>query len=238
MKHARSVNRALDILLEFVDQPVQSAADLQQKLVLPRPTLYRMLASLEERGLIHSFGDPRQYCLGAQIAKLSQAWSESFELGMRSQPVLATLTAATNETATLFMPYDTERRILVRQVSSMQPLSYALRQGDTMPYTTGAAGKAILAYLPAERREALLANLNAAERLKIDAALKDIQTDGYWISHGERQMGGVAIAVPVLDHRGFSVGSIALLLPEQRLTASSKEQFVNLLLEAGRALSQ
>ena len=46
-KPVRSVDRAVDIVLAFVDTPVMGVAELQQRLELPRPTLYRMLSALE-----------------------------------------------------------------------------------------------------------------------------------------------------------------------------------------------
>ena len=56
-KPVRSVDRAVDIVLAFVDNPVVGVAELQQRLELPRPTLYRMLSAFEQKGLVSWFGE-------------------------------------------------------------------------------------------------------------------------------------------------------------------------------------
>ena len=55
----RSVERAIDVLFSFTQQePVLDIPALQQRTGLSRPTLYRLLRTLESRGLIYSFGNP------------------------------------------------------------------------------------------------------------------------------------------------------------------------------------
>lgn len=61
--------------------------ELQQRLELPRPTLYRMLSALEQKGLVSWFGDPRRYRLGHKVLELSGSWQRSFNLVEISQPV-------------------------------------------------------------------------------------------------------------------------------------------------------
>lgn len=51
----RSVERAIDVLFSFTQQePVLDIPALQQRTGLSRPTLYRLLRTLESRGLIYS----------------------------------------------------------------------------------------------------------------------------------------------------------------------------------------
>ncbi|MFX4914304.1 helix-turn-helix domain-containing protein, partial [Acinetobacter baumannii] len=80
-----------------------NALELQERLDLPKPTVYRLLAGLVPRGLIYSYGDPRQYRLGVNALKLAHAWSQSFEIGSESEPVLNALSSRTGETAALFL---------------------------------------------------------------------------------------------------------------------------------------
>src|SRR5262245_48751555 len=151
----RAVDRAVDILLEFIDRPKMSAVEIQKRLKLPKPTVYRLLAGLQERGLVYSDGDPRQYRLGTSVLMLSRAWSRSFDLAAESEPRLIALSERTGETAALFLRHGAQERILVRHVRSPSPLNYSLDVGAVSPLIVGAAGKAILAFLPEQEAKAI-----------------------------------------------------------------------------------
>ena len=72
----RSVERAIDVLFSFTQQePVLDIPALQQRTGLSRPTLYRLLGTLESSGLIYSFGNPRRFQLGARTGLLASTWT-------------------------------------------------------------------------------------------------------------------------------------------------------------------
>ena len=72
----RSVERAIDVLFSFTQQePVLDIPALQQRTGLSRPTLYRLLRTLESSGLIYSFGNPLRFQLGARIGLLASTWT-------------------------------------------------------------------------------------------------------------------------------------------------------------------
>ena len=67
----RSVERAVDILRCFDrESPILAVTDLQRRLGLSRPTLYRLLETLEGKGLVRSFGDPKRFQLGHGVVEL------------------------------------------------------------------------------------------------------------------------------------------------------------------------
>lgn len=239
MKPARSIDRATDILLEFIEHPTMNATDLHQNLRIPKPTLYRMLSGLEEKGLIHSFGDPRQYRLGPQILKLSEAWSNSIDLGVVSEPILASLNARTNETIVLFVPYGMNQRIAARQFRSSQALSYHLPPGDISPFTIGAAGKVMLAFFPEKKGARIWTQVKSeAARAALLSTLKQIRKNGYCVTNGDRAAGGCSVSAPILSQDGIALGSIALLMPESRLDLKTKALYVKLIVGAGREISR
>ena len=68
----RSVERAVDVLFSFnQDQPVLDLPALQERTGLSRPTLYRLLRTLEAKGLIYSFGSPLRFQLGPRFGLLA-----------------------------------------------------------------------------------------------------------------------------------------------------------------------
>src|SRR5947209_9081204 len=123
-KPVRSVDRAIDIVLAFIETPVMGIGEMQQRLELPRPTLYRMLSALEQRGLVSWFGEPRRYRLGQKVVELSKSWQRSFNLIEMSQPALERLWQACDETVMLFVANPPQGRMLVHEIRSSKPLYY------------------------------------------------------------------------------------------------------------------
>ena len=79
---------------------------------------------------------------------------------------------------------------------SPHPVRYALDMGSTLPLYLGAAGKAMMAFLPESEAEALIRNhqITALTRYvpktgALRKELKTIRRRGYAISNGERVEG-------------------------------------------------
>src|ERR1700694_3492490 len=63
----RAVDRALAVLLAFTANDDElSAVEIARRVGLSRPTLYRLLYTLERRGFIVSVAEPERFRLGGQ----------------------------------------------------------------------------------------------------------------------------------------------------------------------------
>ena len=70
----RAVVRALETLAAFRDgDPQLSASELLSRVKLTRPTLYRLLYTLEQAGFVQAIGEPQRF---ARIANRSPAPAE------------------------------------------------------------------------------------------------------------------------------------------------------------------
>ena len=99
----RAVDRAIAILQAFTsDKPAMSVIELQQRVGLSRPTLYRLLNTLVTRGLIRSEGDPQRFKLAHGIMQLSHVWLKGLDVTGIARPVIEGLRDTTGETAALF----------------------------------------------------------------------------------------------------------------------------------------
>ena len=68
----RAVDRAIAILQCFsADQPGLSVIEIQKRVGLSRPTLYRLLQTLAQRDLILADGNPQRFRLSHGVMKLS-----------------------------------------------------------------------------------------------------------------------------------------------------------------------
>lgn len=233
----RAVDRALDILLAFKPEDRQlTASDLLKRVDLSRPTLYRLLKTLELRGFVRAFGDPQQFQLGPAIAHLSHVWASGQDLTQAAQPMMRRLWEQTGETVALLVPQGQDR-ICVAEIPSAQALSFKRGVGHREKITLGASGKVILAFSP-EAGTHLAALLPEHEQIAYRREISRIHDVGYAVSKDELIQGAVAIAAPFFAGNSKVLGSLAVYGPSARVDEARIAQIVNLLLAESRELSK
>lgn len=232
----RAVDRALDILLAF--RPGESrisASELLRRVDLSRPTLYRLLRTLEQRGFVASTGEPQRFSLGPAVAQLSQAWSSGNDISELARPVMERLWEETEETVALLM-HSGRDRVCVAEIPSPQPLSFRRGVGHRENVTLGASGRAIIAFAP--NQALYLDQLPAERRQAYEVELKRIRADGYAVSREELIAGAIAMAAPVFMAGQQVVGSLAVYGPSVRIGEKQISHISELLLKASTQLSQ
>jgi len=235
----RAVERALDILMAFTSrEPELSAAALLQRVDLSRPTLYRLLRTLEHSGFVISHGDPQRFRLGPSVAHLVQVWSAGLDLQGLAQPMLRQLWQETGETVALYAR-DGLYRVCVAELPSAQPLSFRRGLGYRERLFVGASGRVILAHLQGVEKE-LAAYLRET---RTDAAryaknLEHIRRRGYEVSKGELVPGAVAVAAPYFGPGGQVAGAMTVFGPSTRMTALHIGRCAGELVRHTKSLSQ
>lgn len=234
----RAVDRAVAILQSFTaENPSMSVVELQRRVGLSRPTLYRLLNTLAATGLIQAEGDPQRFRLAHGVMRLAHAWLSGLEALDAARPIVEGLREASGETAALFVRRGAVR-VCALEYTSRQVLSISRGVGDTGHITQGASGKAILAFLPEAQRAALLDELpDDARRKHLLESLASARRNGFAISRGEVFAGAVALAAPYYDHGGEVAGSIGLFGPNARLSDDHVATHAKAVVEAARALS-
>jgi DNA-binding IclR family transcriptional regulator len=234
----RAVDRAIAILQCFsADQPSMSVVEIQKRVGLSRPTLYRLLHTLSSRGLIHSEGDPQRFMLAHGVMKLSHVWLKGLEVVVVARPIVEGLREATGETAALFRLQE-DHGICILECESRHVLSISRGVGDSLKITQGSTGKAILAFMEPHRQAEFLSHMpTGAQRAHLEQSLELARRNGYAISRGEIFVGAVAVSSPYFDHRGSVVGSVGLYGPNARISDDKLLEYGKLVCEAGRKIS-
>jgi DNA-binding IclR family transcriptional regulator len=238
MSSVRAVDRAIAILQCFsAEQPSMSVIEIQKRVELSRPTLYRLLHTLSTRGLVHAEGDPQRFKLAQGVMKLSHVWLKGLEVVNVARPILESLRDATGETAALFSLQE-DRGVCVLECESRHVLSISRGVGDSLSITQGATGKAMLAFMDTQRQAEFLHQIRQdVLRAPLEEGLKSAKANGYAISRGEIFVGAVAVSSPYYDHRGSVVGSVGLYGPNARVSDDKVVEFGKLVCEAGRKIS-
>lgn len=235
----RAVGRALEILLAFTSQDFElTAGELLKRVDLSRPTLYRLLYTLEEHGFIVSGGEPQKFRLGPSATKLAHVVTASQDVAVLAEPILRKIWNETSETVALFVPQGS-LRLCVAELASPQPLMFKRGVGYTERIVRGATGRAILAHMDVDAKELRSWVQGTGIDTKVlEAELAQTRKRGYSTSRNELIEGASAVAVPFFDRRGAVAGSIGVFGPEVRLHGAKQLAVANLLMEQALVLSE
>jgi IclR family transcriptional regulator, acetate operon repressor len=239
IKSVRAVDRAIEILQCFsVDKPSMSVVELQKKVRLSRPTLYRLLHTLTARGLVRAYGEPQRFALDYGVAQLGNVWMSALDATAAAGPIVAHLRDQTGETAALNVLRG-NLRICVLEMTNPNALSITWGIGRSEHVCRGASGKAILAFMSQEMVASAVETLpKASDRKRLIGDLARVREDGFALSRGEVIVGSIVIAAPCFDRSGSIFGSIGVAGPEARIDDDWIVRSTKLLLAGASELSR
>jgi len=234
----RSIRRALDILSLLTEEtPAVSIRDIMEATGLPKTTVLRLAHTLEQSGLL--WATKAGYMAGPGLWRWAHLAVRSWQLPPETQAMMRDLGARHQETVNLYVLRDVYR-VCVAQQQSSRALRHVVQVGDELPLWSGASAKVLLSDAP----EALLARV-AHRSPSGDGHLAtlrewaaDARRDGYAVSHGEREEGLSAVAVPVTGRSGAVVAALALSGPTLRFTPERVTEFEADLTTAAARMSE
>lgn len=228
----QSIDRAVAILRCFdARQPEIGISDLARRTGLSTSTVHRLLVSMVDNDLVRQSSD-RRYSLGPLVIQLGRNGGIPTTLLDAALPVATVARDEVDETVGIHELLPTGHRAVIDQVESRQELRRTYTELHVpLPIVHGAPGKAMLAFLPAERREWWLAQgidpatpTTIADPDLLRAQLAEIRERGWSYSDAERTPGIRAVAAPVFDHTGTVVGALAFSVPTVRMEGARVRQ--------------
>jgi len=233
----KSAARAIDIVEHVAAAPAPPTAQmLSDALDIPASSLSYLLGTLVTRGWLQA--ERRTYLIGPALAGLTARAPAS--PAERAAPVVRTLRTRLNETCGYYEARGPELVALVSEVGQ-QALRFAFAEGERGPLHAFAAGKALLAFGPADAREAYLAQPLARFTARTLADPDDLRADlahtaqrGWALADGEHTPGLVSLAVPV---PGVPLGALSVAVPAARWDDALQGRVLALLREAQATLT-
>lgn len=240
------MTKALKLLGMFADnRPRMGLTELAALSGLPKGTAHRLLIALEEEDLVLQDPESRKWGLGFGVMRLYHNFREQFSLFQIVTPWMQRLRDQFQETICLVVE-DSGHAICVERVDPHHELRLHTAVGSREPLHAGAGRKVLLAFLPEERRDQIIASMQLeaftprtvthAEQLRRD--LSEIRQQGYAITAGEHNPGAVAVAAPLLGPNGRLVASMSVTGPAVRLTPEKIDLILPCLLDASRQISR
>lgn len=219
LDQADSALRALRVLelLAGMEQPASLMA-IATAAQLSKTRAYRILRSLQDGGFVHHAGRSG-YRIGSRAIALAMLMSPRPALVQSTRPVLLRLAMASGETATLHLRSGSHRVLVLGEEAPRSALRRVVMFGERAPLTNGCSGTSILAHLPgAEAADVLTRHVRPENRLRLEAQLAEIRTQGFAISFSSNHEGLNGISTALLDPAdGYPLGSLAIAGPEQRM---------------------
>ena len=211
-----ALERGLNILRLFKRaRPAISPPEMARELNIPRSTVHRLVAALEEMGFLRRAEGGGAYALGPAVLNIGFEYLGSLDIVELSDPVLAALRDETNCSIHLAIRNGTGMIYLSRH-PSRGAITSNVSVGSTLPAHATVIGRVMLADLshgelaalyrdhPLEAHTAQTPTTLAA----LEALLAEDRRLGFALSRSYFEPGVTSVAAPVRDRTGRAVAAI------------------------------
>jgi len=228
----QAVDRAVQLLRAVAAaDTAPTAAELAQQSGVNRSTAWRLLATLEDHGLVER-DSGQGYSIGYGAVALAQCRSGSAALVRVARPALDRLAEDTQETVNVSVA----TRDAVVAIDQRDPQDALLRLDyltRPLPLHCTSNGKIVLSSMPGDQVDAILAGpLEAVtpktvvnpERLR--AIVERVRREGYATNEGELDLGVNGVSVGVHGDQRKLVAILSVSAPAHRLPSERLRQVV------------
>ncbi|MDD5287073.1 MAG: IclR family transcriptional regulator [Desulfuromonadaceae bacterium] len=234
----QAVVKAIELLEALAEDGARPTAQmLSTRLDLSRNKTFRLLATLETKGLIGRGEDNTTYCLGLQAFEMAQHILKSANLIRLAHPIMEELARKLDE-AVYITVMSNDEVLFLDMVDSFQEVKAVDLVGKRFPFFTNAAGKVIRSVSSIDLFHRAGRPRNLANPKELEKELDEIRKKGVAVDFGGLGEGVCAVAVVIRDYAGKVVGALTLLAPSFRMLQERLEkEVIPCMLEGGEQLS-
>ncbi len=220
----QSVENALDVLVVLSEEGEVRISQLSERLGLNKTSVFRLLATFENRGYVERENDSGKYRLGLAAYEMGQKFLLRMGLLRKARPVMERLSQECGESV-----YLTVRRgddvLFLDLVDTPQQIKIAPLLGRRFPLADSSVGQAFIAH----GDNGFSGGTEAIDKLRRYGAAYDV---------GGLGEGVTCAAVPLFAANSEVVGALALVGPAFRLSPARLEgTLLARLREAGEVVS-
>lgn len=237
-----TVEKALDLLDILTEEPSDATLPyLADKVGVSRNKAFRLLATLEMRGLVEREDWSGRYRLDIPAVELAQRFLKSASLIKHAHPVMEGL-ARKHAEAVYMTVLRGEEVLFLDMVDCDRQVKAAPLVGKRFPFFTNASGKAIKALesrnltdKPGKKRKI---NGTVPNLVELEMELNAIREKGVAIDSEGLGEGIISVAVAVRDYAGKVIGALTMLGPSFRMVTTRLEsEIIPSLMEGAEMLS-
>lgn len=230
-----------EYLSEAQGKPLTALADEMKQ---SPATVYRILVTLEVRGLVEFDRDEQVWHIGPRAFVIGARFLRRTSLVERARPIMRRLMEATGETANLGI--EREGSVLfLSQVETHASIRAFFPPGSLSAMHASGIGKALLAYMDDERldRQISAVQLEAftertiTDRTALTQNLRTIRQNGYSVDDEENNVGMRCIAAPVFDLNREAIAGISVSGPTRRISPDDVGRLSGAVIQAAHQLT-
>lgn len=238
-----AVDCAIDVLQAIAHEQGLSMADIARKVGGSRQRIFRMIKTLEARNLIERGRDGKSYRIGIGTLLLGAAARGQFDLVQVTEPIMAELGNATQETVQLRVR-DGRDSVCI---ACWEPDRLVRVHADIGQRGSlfGGSGKVLLAYMSDEERQGFLRDplprytANSISDIHtLLGRLEQIRASGFSVSYGEVNEELISISAPIFSSDERLVAVLNLAAPASRMPQEAAEAGARLVVDAAERASR
>jgi DNA-binding IclR family transcriptional regulator len=236
------IGKAIAVLDALLEAPGEcSLAELSRILRMSRTTVHRLLATLESHGFVERTARGG-YALGLHLFMLGSAVHERTALARLAGPHLETLADAFRVSSYLSIR-DGDRALCLERYDRGGVQLAAYRTGETLPLHLGAGPMVLLAGLPDEEIDRVLAGpllRPTADTIASPDALRarvaTIRETGIAWADGDLEVGVLAVGAPVRDLSSRTIAAVSVAGLSQQMNQLRPSQLADAVRATARAI--
>jgi IclR family KDG regulon transcriptional repressor len=244
MGSIRSIDRAIDVLQTFtIDKPSLTIDEISKMTRIPNSTVYRILYTLERRGLVQFDKNSLTYKPGFRLIEFGSLISSVLDVRQEAEKILIDLHFKTRQTV-LMAVCDGDQIVYIFNRENYDGLKFSSMVGQRRPFIYGVLGPVLLAYLPDNLIERILdmpipkhTPYTVTDKTIIRQRLQQIKDDGFYVEANETNIGVIGIGAPVFDARRQVIAAVGVIGPTVQLVDNEFEQAKAALLHAVKEIS-
>src|SRR5579871_2237399 len=239
-----AVERALGILEAVAKEPEGlSNADISRHLEIPKSSASYILRTLEKRGYLNR-DDSGKYRVGLKILSLSRGALSGIDVREVALPIMRHLVDKTNLTCHLAI-LDGSEAVYIEKVEPSGFIRMDTWVGRRMRVHATSVGKALVAHIPRERMEKILAEAGMEKRTpktittvpRFMKELEKVRTQGYAVDDEENNLEARCMGAPVFNQYGEIEAAIGLSGTVHQVNFQTMPRILDSLKDAARHLS-
>ncbi|MPZ85040.1 MAG: helix-turn-helix domain-containing protein [Actinophytocola sp.] len=211
--YVQSLERGLSVILAFAgNRPLLTTARLAEVTGLSRPTVRRLVLTLERLGYVRAEG--RAYALTPHVLALGHAFTSSLNLTEIAEAPMVAATETIGHTCSL-IALDGEDAVFLFRVPPRRGMPHTLLPGTRMPAYATAAGRVLLAgqsSLPDGPFPALTP-ATVTDPARLAAVVAEVAERGWAVVDQEYEEGVRSFSAPIRDSAGWVVAALGMSVP-------------------------
>ena len=241
----KSLDRAMQVFEYLSEAQGKPLSALASETGQSPATVYRILVTLEGRGLVEFDPLEQIWHIGPRAFVIGARFLRRTSLVERARPILRRLMEVTGETANLGI----ERNgmvLFLSQVETHESIRAFFPPGTLSPMHASGIGKALLAQMDPVRfgrwfkdhpPERFTENTLLTEPALVEA-LREIRARGFSIDGEEKNLGMRCIAAPVFDMNGEALAGISVSGPTSRVEPEAITRLSEAVIDAAHELTE